>query len=76
MRRGNFPTAFMVADTAGGKAVSRRQTWAWTTLRTPGGLAVGVRELRCRRCGTGDAVGHPSEAADLGWERSTLTNKN
>ena len=26
MRRGNFPTAFMVADTAGGKAVSRRQT--------------------------------------------------
>ena len=28
-------------------------------------LSFRVRELRCRRCRTGDAVGHPFEAADL-----------
>ena len=29
------------------------------------GFTFGIRELRCRRCRTGDAVGHPFEAADL-----------
>ena len=29
------------------------------------GLPFGIRELRCRRCRTGDTVGYPFEAADL-----------